>query len=218
MFAEFSWIFALGPAALAGVGFAAAATVSGRALADRATLAAAFALACAIAAAATVAFAGARHADILTLKGAGISFAFDALSTTMFVLVGFVGLVVVRFSRNYLDGDPQHARFVRRLCLTVAAVQFLVVSGNLVQLLAAWIATSLLLNKLLLFYAERPAARLAARKKFVVSRLSDAALALAALLLFANFGSFDVLAITAAAKAAAPEDATLSLHVAALLV
>ncbi|MCZ8310834.1 MAG: NADH-quinone oxidoreductase subunit L [Magnetospirillum sp.] len=218
MFAEFSWIFALGPAALAGIGFAAAATVSGRALADRATLAAAFALACAIAAAATVAFAGARHADILTLKGAGISFAFDALSTTMFVLVGFVGLVVVRFSRNYLDGDPQHARFVRRLCLTVAAVQFLVVSGNLVQLLAAWIATSLLLNKLLLFYAERPAARLAARKKFVVSRLSDAALALAALLLFANFGSFDVQAIAAAAKAAAPEDATLSLHVAALLV
>jgi NAD(P)H-quinone oxidoreductase subunit 5 len=134
----------------------------------------------------------------------------------MYALVAFVGLIVVRYSRNYLDGDPGQTRFVRQLCLTIAAVQILVVSGNLVQLLAAWIATSILLNKLLLFYAERPAARLAARKKFVVSRASDLALAGAALLLFGQFGSFDIETISEAARATAETGALL--HVAGLLV
>jgi NAD(P)H-quinone oxidoreductase subunit 5 len=37
----------------------------------------------------------------------------DALSAIMLVLVSFVGAVVVRYSRNYLDGDPGQERFFR---------------------------------------------------------------------------------------------------------
>ena len=76
----------------------------------------------------------------------------DALSATMFVLVSLIGGVVVTYSRNYLDGDPGHGRFMSRLTLTLAAVLVVIISGNLVQFAVAWIATSLGLNRLLLFY------------------------------------------------------------------
>ncbi len=44
----------------------------------------------------------------------------------------------------------------------------------MLQFALAWMATSLALNRLLLFYPDRPAAILAARKKFIASRIGDA--------------------------------------------
>ena len=210
------WIFSLGPIALVAAGIAAADGRDPRTAATRALWAATLACALAATAAITVASNGPLGAAAGVFKGAGISFMFDALSVVMYALVAFVGLIVVRYSRNYLDGDPGQTRFVRQLCLTIAAVQILVVSGNLMQLLAAWITTSILLNKLLLFYAERPAARLAARKKFVVSRASDLALVGATLLLFGQFDSFDIKTIAEAARETA--ETGVLLHVAGLLV
>jgi NAD(P)H-quinone oxidoreductase subunit 5 len=126
----------------------------------------------------------------------------DALSAIMLLLVSFVGAVVVRYSRNYLDGDPGQERFFRWLCLTLAAVLVLIVSGNLVTFLAAWVATSMGLHRLLLFYGERTNARLAARKKFVVSRIGDVCLLAAAVLLWHAFGSLDLATIFAGAEIA----------------
>ena len=131
----------------------------------------------------------------------------DTLSAIMLLLVSFVGTIVVRYSGNYLDGDPGQARFFRWLCLALAAVQILVIAGNLVLFLLAWIATSKALHHLLVFYPERPAARLAAGKKFVVSRLGDLCLIAAAALLWGAFGTLDLAPILAATKAGeAPAD------------
>jgi NAD(P)H-quinone oxidoreductase subunit 5 len=47
----------------------------------------------------------------------------------------------------------------------------------------AWIATSLCLHQLLMFYRERPAAVLAAHKKFIASRIGDLSLIVAILLI-----------------------------------
>ena len=124
----------------------------------------------------------------------------DALSAIMLTLVSFVGVIVVRYSRNYLDGDPQQVRFFRLLCLTLAAVLTLIVSGNLVLFAAAWIATGLGLHQLLLFYADRPAARLAARKKFLFSRLGDLCLIGALALIWRSFGAIDFATILPAAE------------------
>jgi len=67
----------------------------------------------------------------------------------------------------------------------------LAVAGNLVMFTAAWIATSLSLNKLLTFYSDRTAALVAARKKFVISRLGDACLLGAIVLVYRAFGSWE---------------------------
>lgn len=138
--------------------------------------------------------------------GLGLAVRLDALSAVVCGLIAFIGLVVVAYSRNYLAGDPRRGRFMRTLCLTLALVQGLVLAGDLAQLALCWIGASLCVNRLLLFRGERPAAVLAARKRFLASRLAEACLIGAAVLLWRAAGSGDVGAILAAAKAGrAPE-------------
>ncbi|WPZ32372.1 NADH-quinone oxidoreductase subunit L [Thalassobaculum sp. OXR-137] len=126
----------------------------------------------------------------------------DLLSTVMLLLVTFLGAVIVRFSRNYLDGDPRQGAFVSGLCLTLAAVCALVIAGSLAVLVPAWIATSLALHRLLTFYPARRQAIAAARKKFMTARIGDVCLAAAAGLLIAAFGTADIAAILDAARTA----------------
>ncbi len=155
-------------------------------------------------AAALVAFAAAvLSAALLAMSGAPLPSAglrLDAVSVTMLLLVTFVGWIVLRYARTYLDGEARQGAFTGWLCLTLASVLLLVSAGNLVQLVLAWIATSLFLHRLLLFYPERVAAQRAARKKFVTARLGDAALVGAAVLLVAGYGTADIGAILAAAR------------------
>ncbi|MBK5921308.1 hypothetical protein CCR80_09735 [Rhodothalassium salexigens] len=140
---------------------------------------------------------------LIGVGGVGLSPRLDPLSAIMACLVSFVGVIVTEFSRNYMDGDARHGRFMGALCLTLAAVLLLVTAGNLWHLVAAWIATSLTLHRLLVFYADRPIAVVAARKKFLAARAGDAALILAALLLARAFGTADLAGIAEAASAAA---------------
>ena len=197
------WLLALGPLALALAGSVARdRRLPARVAVVPSILAAATALLTAVGAAAWLVAEGPVRTGTLGWHGIGIGLYLDAVSAVMVVLVAFIGLIVVLYSRNYLDGDPRHGRFTRWLCLTLAAVLTLIISGNLLQLLFAWIATSISLNQLLLFYPERPAAILAARKKFVASRVGDACLIAAAVLIYLSFGSLDYAVVFAGVDAA----------------
>jgi len=121
----------------------------------------------------------------------------DTLSVAMGLLVSFLGAVVLGFSRNYLAGDQGQATFFSWMSLTLGAVLTLVLSGQILLLLVAWVVTSLCLHRLLLFYPERIGAVSAARKKFVFSRIGDASLLAAALTLHTYHGTFDMEAIFA---------------------
>ena len=134
----------------------------------------------------------------------------------MFLLIAFVGLIVLQYSRNYLDGDARQGEFVGGLCLTLAAVTTLVLAGNLVLLVAAWIGTSLSLHRLLVFYRDRRAAQVAARKKYIVARISDSCLVGAALALAWAFGSTDLATILDRARQLG--DAPLPVAAAAVLL
>jgi NAD(P)H-quinone oxidoreductase subunit 5 len=143
----------------------------------------------------------------------------DAVSGVMFLLVAFIGLIVTLYSRRYLEGDPGQARFYRWLSHTLAAVLALTISGNLLFFAAAWIATSFCLHRLLVFYPERQGAQLAARKKWVASRLGDVALIGALLLILGRFGTLEfgeIFAATAALSAA--DDPGIAIHLAAVLI
>jgi len=115
---------------------------------------------------------------------------FDTLSAIMLLLVSFLGAIVIRFSGNYLAGDPAQGRFIRWMCLTVGSVLLMIISGNFLMFTIAWIATSISLHKLLTFYPDRPAAMLSARKKFLISRLGDAALIGALIVIWSCFGTW----------------------------
>jgi NAD(P)H-quinone oxidoreductase subunit 5 len=146
-------------------------------------------------------FQGPGTSVLIGLHGIGFSIRLDAVSVVMLVLVTFIGWVVVRYSATYLDGEARQGVFTAWLCLTLTSVLLLVTAGNLFQLVVAWIATSLFLHRLLLFYPDRIAARRAARKKFVTARLGDVALVGAGTLLAAAYGTTDITTILAAARA-----------------
>lgn len=141
---------------------------------------------------------------VVEVAGAGplrLDVYFDTLSAVMLLLVSFLGAVVVRYSGNYLAGDLQQGRFIKWLCVTIGSVSLLTVSGNLLMFALAWMATSLSLHKLLTFYPDRPAAMLAARKKFLISRLGDACLVGALVLTWQCFGTWKFSEMFAAADA-----------------
>lgn len=105
-----------------------------------------------------------------------ISIDVNVLTMIMLLLVAFVGMIVARYSKTYMDGDQNEGRFHRWLALTLGSFLTLIVTGNMWGFWVSWIATSLCLHELLAFYRDRPGAVLAARKKYVLHRIADVSL------------------------------------------
>ena len=151
----------------------------------------------------------------LSAMGGLIGIRLDAVSATMTLLVAFVGWIVVRYSRSYLDGEAREGAFHGWMLAALGAVLLLVQAGTLPVLIAAFVAIGVAMRQLLSFYADRPEARRAAAKFTLVWGLGDAALVFAALLLASAYGTADITALTAAAA----DGLTPAAHVAiALLV
>ena len=138
---------------------------------------------------------------LIGIHGLGLSTRLDALSASMMLLVTFIGWIVVRYAATYLDGEARQGPFTGWLCLTLTSVLGLVSAGNLIQLVLAWIAASLFLHRLLLFYPDRVAAQRAAAKKFITARLGDVALIGATASLAVAYHTVDIGAILHAAHA-----------------
>jgi len=143
---------------------------------------------------------GAGDSPLIGVLGVGLSARIDVVSVTMLVLVSFIGWVVVRYARTYLDGEERQTEFTIWLLATLGAVLLLVQSGNIIQFVGAWVATSLALHRLLLFYPARLAAQRAAYKKFVTARVGDGALVAAALLLIMAYGTTQISQMLQAAR------------------
>lgn len=119
------------------------------------------------------------------------SFRIDALSSLLYTMISIIGLIVLRYSRNYLEGEARHSLFISRLVATIALVQLLVISDNLTSFFCFWVGTSIGLHHLLLFYPERRKAQLAAKKKFILARLGDLTLLGAFLLFYLEWNTTD---------------------------
>lgn len=158
---------------------------------------------------------GAATSPLIGILGVGLSSRLDAVSMTMLVLVSFVGWIVLRYARTYMDGEERQGLFTAWLTATLAAVLLLVQAGNLVQLVAAWFASSWCLRQLLVFYPERVQAQRAARKKALAARTGSSALVLAGLLLAWHYGTFDIATLLAAARA---DEGSIIVAAAALLL
>ena len=143
---------------------------------------------------------------VLTLgSGPGLlAVRLDPISATLGLLVAFVGWIVLRYARRYMDGEAREGRFHALMLATLAAVLLLVQAGSLAVLAAAFVATGLGLRHLLLFYPERDEARRAATKFALVWGAGDVAVILAALLLWLAFDTADLAALSAAAATGLP--------------
>ncbi|MCD8530638.1 MAG: NADH-quinone oxidoreductase subunit L, partial [Saccharospirillaceae bacterium] len=136
---------------------------------------------------------------VLTLTAIALAWLFPAsglhwlsdhpLRLTLLLLLSVMALVVVKFSRRYLAADPGFGRYLRWLLLTLAAVALVFISNHLLLFALGWIAISLALHQLLMFYPDRPRAALAAHKKFLLARLAESSLLIAFYLLWQHHGT-----------------------------
>lgn len=142
----------------------------------------------------------------------------DALGCMVLLLVSFVGWVITRYSQTYMAGDTGQYRYVRWLMATLACVGVVVVTNNLLVLALCWLATSLCLHQLLTFFSGRPAALIAAHKKFLASRLGDICLFAGVALTGFCLGSLEIDQINAKAQALTHYPAALKVAVFFLVI
>ncbi|MEM6909300.1 MAG: proton-conducting transporter membrane subunit [Pseudomonadota bacterium] len=116
----------------------------------------------------------------------------NLVSATMALLVGFIGWIVMRYSRTYLDGEEREGQFHALMLATLAFVLVFVQAASIAVLIAATIAVGVTLRRLLLFYPERREAHRAATKFALVWHGGDIMLLLAAIALSVRFGSLEL--------------------------
>ena len=116
----------------------------------------------------------------------------DLFSLSMTLLVAFIGWIVMRYSRTYLDGEAREGAFHGLMLGTLAAVLIFVQAASLWVLLLATLGVGLGLKRLLLFYHDRAEARRAAAKFGLVWHGGDIALLLATVMLMTTYGTADL--------------------------
>ncbi|WP_115718989.1 NADH-quinone oxidoreductase subunit L [Gallaecimonas mangrovi] len=130
-------------------------------------------------------------------------------------LIAILGIAIVRYSLVAFAGEADRGRFIRALLMTIGTVVLVIVSNDLLLFWLAWVSVSLCLNRLILFYPDRPRALLAAHKKFLLARLSEALLGVAFIVLYGQFDTANISELMQLVTKAGP---STSVSVAAVLL
>ena len=134
----------------------------------------------------------------------------DSLTAVMLIVVTLVSLMVQIYSQGYMHGDPGYHRYFAFMSLFTASMLGLVLADNLVFMFVFWEMVGLCSYLLIGFWFHKPAARNAATKAFVVTRLGDFGFLAAILVLFFNTGTFDIVELHGLAVAGAIAGTTLT--------
>ena len=125
--------------------------------------------------------AGAFHVDM--------SFTYDQLSALFVLLITGVGTLIHIYSIGYMEHDEHRRRFFAFLNLFIAAMLTLVLAADYLVLFLGWEGVGLASYLLIGFWQHKETAAAAAKKAFVVNRVGDLGMALAIMLMFAQFGT-----------------------------
>lgn len=98
----------------------------------------------------------------------------DHTSVLLAVTVGLVAFVVQIFARWYLYNDPRYRSFARTVALFTSAMMLLVLSGDVVLTIVGWEVMGWCSYLLIGHESDRRAARAAAHKAYLVTRIADA--------------------------------------------
>jgi len=113
----------------------------------------------------------------------------DQLSALVGAFVSFVSFLVVVYSLGYMKEEPGQSRYYSLVLLFIGSMMGLVMAGNLIQFYFFWELVGVCSALLIAFWTDRPAARKAGWKAFVVTRLGDASLLIAVIFIAVTFGS-----------------------------
>ena len=113
-----------------------------------------------------------------TVGGHAFSLAFwaNAPAKMLLLLVSIVGLFVQIFSSSYMAHEKQVGRYYTYLHLFVGAMTLLILSNQIYIFYGAWELVGACSYLLISFWHEKPKAIRAAKKAFLLNRISDIAL------------------------------------------
>src|ERR687895_651472 len=125
----------------------------------------------------------------------------DGLAAVMLVVVCFVSLMIQLYSGGFMEGDRRFAWYYAVLNLFTASMLGLVLAPNFIELYVCWELVGLCSYLLIGHWYEKPSARDAALKAFIVTRIGDAALFVAIIIFWAYTGTTSFDGISEAAQA-----------------
>ncbi len=120
---------------------------------------------------------------------AGAGAFIDPLTAVMLCVVCGIGFLITVFAAGYMKGERGYWRFFAYLGLFIFAMTILVMGDNLIMLYLGWEGVGLCSYLLIGYYYEKPAAREAAKKAFIVNRIGDFGFAVGIMLIFYCFGT-----------------------------
>src|SRR5450830_623118 len=142
----------------------------------------------------------------------------DALSLIMILVVSFVGLLILVYSTQFMEGEEGYSRFFAYMDLFLGSMLTLVLADNLLLLFLGWEGVGLCSYLLIGFWYRDPVNGRAARKAFVVTRVGDTAMIIGLFLLFNSLGSLRIQELMGLAARQWPVGSGLAVAAAALLL
>ena len=125
----------------------------------------------------------------------------DGLAAVMLVVVCFVSLMIQLYSGGFMEGDRRFAWYYAVLNLFTASMLGLVLAPNFIELYVFWELVGLCSYVLIGHWFEKPSARDAAQKAFIVTRIGDAALFIGIIIFWRATGTTSFEGISEAAQA-----------------
>lgn len=127
-----------------------------------------------------------RKMDWLQVGNLKLSAGFEVTNLTalMLVIVTLVGFLVNLYSQGYMKNDERISTFFAYVALFTSSMLGLVLSDNLLTFYIFWELVGVCSFLLVGFWYQKPEAKAAAKKAFIVTRIGDLGLFVALLLLF----------------------------------
>src|SRR3954468_21948763 len=114
---------------------------------------------------------------------------FDSLTSTMLCVVCGIGFFITVFAAGYMKGEEGYFRFFAYLGLFIFMMTNLVMGENLIMLYLGWEGVGLCSYLLIGYYYDKPSAREAAKKAFLVNRVGDFGFGIGIILIYKCFGT-----------------------------
>ncbi|GHU93421.1 NADH dehydrogenase subunit L [Bacteroidia bacterium] len=135
-----------------------------------------------------------RFTDVLHID---LGILLDPISVMMLVVISTVSLMVHFYSLGYMKGESGFQRYYSFLSLFSFSMLGLVVATNIFQMYIFWELVGVSSYLLIGFYYTKPAAVLASKKAFIVTRFADLGFLIGILILSFYTETFDFATLTA---------------------
>jgi len=114
---------------------------------------------------------------------------FDPLTAVMLCVVTGIGFFITVYAKGYMAGESGYFRFFAYLGLFIFSMTILVMAENLIMLYLGWEGVGLCSYLLIGYYYDKPSAREAAKKAFIVNRVGDFGFGIGIMLCFLVYGT-----------------------------